>query len=178
MPTGSQYDDDLENEELEGSNLVKDLRRQIANLTKANVKLETQLQTFTTQQRSTVLSDALKAKGLNPSAAKFYPADAEVTDEAVTAWITENADVFGPAQATSADETPAPGDPGEGQAQEQGQQVDAPSIIAPEDRAAFQRMQMAGLVGTTATTRDAEVLAGIHAAKSPEELTAFLSSQR
>lgn len=177
MPAGTQ-NDEYDDDDLDGddSSLVKDLRKQIKDLTRDNSKLQSQLGQFVTQQRQTTLAEALKAKGLNPSAAKFYPADADVDEEAITAWITENADVFGPVKAAT-DDTPAPGDPGEGQAL-QGQQVEIPSFVAPEDLAAFQRMQAASLVGTSATTRDAETLSGIKGAKTPEELTAFLRSQR
>jgi hypothetical protein len=183
VPNGSQFEEDeYEDDELEDSSLVKDLRKQIKDLSKTNGRLEKKLNTFVTQQRGSALADLLKDKGVSPAAAKFYPADADVDEESVTAWITENQDALGPikvADDATPTETPSPG---EGQPQAvapDGQQlVEIPSFVAPEDRAAFARMQAAQLVGTSATTRDAEMVNGIKQCKTAEELTAFLSSQR
>lgn len=177
MPTGNQQfdDDEYDDDELEGSKLVRDLRRQLKELSRENASLKEVNGTLSVKDRQRTLSDALTAKGLSEKAAKFYPADAELTPEAIDAWVSDNADIFGTVK--PANEAPTSEDPGEGQAPV-GQSVEAPAFVDADSEAAFRRMQAANLVGTSGTTRDQEVLRGIANAKTPEELTEFLRSAR
>lgn len=92
-----QYDDDDEMNEAPrgGSDLLKELRkanRQQAAQIKA---LTEQLQGFQTQARTSVLSEVLSKRGLKPGVAKFYPADADASEEAVVKWLDENGELFG-----------------------------------------------------------------------------------
>lgn len=92
------YEDDYDEDdftEVDESRLVKDLRKQLKDALKAKDELSTQVQTLSKTTRSQTLKDVLSSKNLNPKLANFYPADGEVTPEAVTTWVTEYADVFG-----------------------------------------------------------------------------------
>lgn len=93
MADNDQYDDedlDLDNE----ANLVRDLRRQIKSLSKEKAELAEQLTGLKSNARERSVADVLASKGVNAKVAKFIPADVE-GDEAIAAWLTENADVFG-----------------------------------------------------------------------------------
>jgi hypothetical protein len=94
-------DDDLDNEG--GSQLVKDLRKQLKQAKKDRDDLAAIADQFKAEQRKTAVSDALKARGARPELAKFYTGE-EASPEAVTAWLTENADLFGiPSETTPED---------------------------------------------------------------------------
>lgn len=173
MPAaGTQFEPDDEDnldETGEDSKLVKDLRRQLKEQAKRDAEREKQLTELTNRDRQRTLTEALTAKGVSPKLARFYPADAETTDEAIAGWLTENADAFGAAATT---ETTAP-DPGEGK-----QEEPAEPVVDPATEWAYRRMQAASLVGGTATTHEQDLLRQVRAAKSPEELTAFLRTAR
>ena len=83
-------DDDI----LDGADLVKDLRRQIKNLSKEKADLAAELSTVKAATRERSVADVLTARGVNAKVAKFIPADVE-GEEALNAWLEENADVFG-----------------------------------------------------------------------------------
>lgn len=176
MSNGSQFDDD-DNDGIEDSNLVKQLRKQLKAKDTEIDGLRGQFNELATRDRQRTLTEALSAKGLNAKAARFYPADAGLTDDAIASWISENADIFGAAAtgSGSTDETSAPS-PGEGAApvEQQGNTF----VPDPGTEAAYRRMQAASLVGSTGTTREQDMLRQIADAKSPEELTAFLRSAR
>jgi len=94
-------DDDLDNEG--GSQLVKDLRKQLKQAKKDRDDLAAIAEQFKAEQRKAAVSEALKARGARPELAKFYTGD-EASPEAVTAWLTENAELFGiPAETTPED---------------------------------------------------------------------------
>jgi hypothetical protein len=93
----SDYDD-----QLEGTELVKQLRNQLKAQTKANNEALEELKGFRQEQRTQKLASKLTEKGLNAKVAKLVPQDVEDVD----AWLTEYGDVFGIKQAET--ETPAP----------------------------------------------------------------------
>lgn len=95
-------DDDLDNEG--GSQLVKDLRKQLKQAKKDRDELAALADQFKAEQRKTAVSEALKARGARPELAKFYTGE-EASPEAVTAWLTENADLFGIPAETTPEET-------------------------------------------------------------------------
>lgn len=176
MPNGNDdHDDDDEFGGVEDSKLVKDLRRQLKEKSKREDELASQLKQLSDRDRSRTLTEALTAKGLSVKAAKFYPADADLTDEAIASWITDNADVFG--VKTTTDETPET-DPVEGTPPASTQDTPGESVVDPSTAAAYRRMQAASLTGSVSTSRDQDVLRGIAQAGSADELTAFLRSAR
>jgi hypothetical protein len=83
--------------ELDGSgeNGMKKLREAYDRKVKAEKDLRDKLAALEARERERTLGEVLSAKGLNAKLAKFYPAGAEATEEKVTAWVQENADVFG-----------------------------------------------------------------------------------
>lgn len=99
------YDEEDEQYQESGSNLVKDLRKQISAKTKAEKELREQLATLQKAHRDTTVRDALKSVGVSEKVARLVPADLEPTAEAVTAWYKEYADVFGAPQGAGAPES-------------------------------------------------------------------------
>lgn len=108
-------DHDDYTDEHDDSALVKDLRAQIKNLTAAKSAAESELTTVKASLRTTSVADILKAKGAKPAIAKFIGNDVEATEDAITAWLTENGELFGfdPASAGTGDAkaTEAPAGP-------------------------------------------------------------------
>jgi hypothetical protein len=82
----SDYDD-----QLEGTELVKQLRNQLKAQTKANNEALEELKGFRQEQRTRTVASKLTEKGLNAKVAKLVPQDVEDVD----AWLTEYGDVFG-----------------------------------------------------------------------------------
>ena len=93
----SDYDD-----QLEGTDLVKQLRTQLKAQKKASDEALEELKGFRQEQRTRTLASKLTEKGLNAKVAKLVPADVEDVD----AWLTEYGDVFGITQNGS--EAPPP----------------------------------------------------------------------
>lgn len=99
---GENYDDDdLDVENDNDSNLVRDLRKQLKAAKKAQDETQARLAEFEAQARKASVADVLKSRGARPEIAKFYNGD-DTSPEAVNAWLTENAELFG--VDTSADE--------------------------------------------------------------------------
>jgi len=77
------------------SDLLKQLRKELKNKTKALSELETQVNGFRQSQREATIKSVLESKGVSPKIAKFIPADIETSPEVISGWIEDNADVFG-----------------------------------------------------------------------------------
>ena len=88
------------------SDLLKQLRKELKNKTKALSELEQQLNTVRASQRDATIKTVLESKGINPKIAKFIPTDVDSSPEVISTWIDENADVFG--IASNKEEQPAP----------------------------------------------------------------------
>ena len=84
---GNQYTED-ENEELEGNDLIKDLRRQVKGLSKDKNDLSNELNTMKGTVRERSVAEVLSAKGVNTKVAKLIPSDVE-GEEAITKWLEE-----------------------------------------------------------------------------------------
>ena len=80
--------------EVEDSHLVKDLRKQLNEALKAKKVFEEELGQYKSQLRERSVAEVLQSKGVNPKVAKFLPSDVD-GDEAIGAWLEENADLFG-----------------------------------------------------------------------------------
>lgn len=94
----NQYEDDYEDdeqEELDGTDLVKKLRKAERLKEKKIKELESELSEIRTARRSDVINSVLSERGVNTKVAKFIPSDVEPTPDALNSWLEENADVFG-----------------------------------------------------------------------------------
>lgn len=90
------YDDtDFDtDEELSGSDLIKQLRKQINELSKAVKEKDAQIADFYTQSREQEIAEALTEMGVNPKVARFVPDDVEDWSD-LENWLGEYGDVFG-----------------------------------------------------------------------------------
>lgn len=147
------YDEDDYDTPGQESNLVKDLRKQLREATKERDALQEQVTTLSKVTRTSSLKEVLESKKLNPKLAVFYPADGEVTPEAVDAWAKEYADVFG---IQTQEEAPA-----------------EPAIDAEQAQLYGRMVAEQGVPGTA---KLADLAAQIQNAKSAEELEAILRS--
>lgn len=92
----AQYDDDdLEfDADASGSDLVKQLRKQVNELSKALKERDTQLEEFLVQSREQDIAEVLSEMGVNPKVAAFVPDSVEDVDD-LEQWLGEYGDVFG-----------------------------------------------------------------------------------
>lgn len=79
----------------EDSKLVKDLRKQLREMTKERDELNGELSGFKVKDRQSQVASLLEAHEANPKIARFMPADIELTKEAVGKWLDDEGDVFG-----------------------------------------------------------------------------------
>ena len=93
----NQYEDDYEDDdqELDGTDLVKKLRKAERLKEKRIKELETELSEIRGARRTDVINSVLSERGVNTKIAKFIPSDVEPTPDALNSWLEENADVFG-----------------------------------------------------------------------------------
>lgn len=77
------------------TDLVKKLRRDLKIAQKKNKELESTLGELSKSQRERVLKDVFASRGVNPKVAAFVPNDLDASEEAISQWIENNADVFG-----------------------------------------------------------------------------------
>ena len=62
---------------------------------KRNKDLESSLGELTKSQRERVLKDVFTSRGVNPKVAAFIPNDLDASEEAISGWLEQNADIFG-----------------------------------------------------------------------------------
>ena len=95
------YWDDDEEEDTEtdlytsDTDLVKKLRKALKAEQKRNKELESSLGELSKSQRERILKDVFSSRGVNPKVAAFVPSDLDASEEAISAWLEQNADVFG-----------------------------------------------------------------------------------
>jgi len=153
----NQYEDDEDdfvNEEAETDNGPANLRKALKRAEKEKKELSEQLAQIQSDLRSRSVKDVLASKGVPEKVAKFIPGDIS-TPEAVDAWLTENADVFGFQPAGT---EPAP-----------------TSEETKANVAAYQRINAASQNANT-PSRDQDLAAKIAGAKTVEELNALTGS--
>jgi len=95
-----EEDDDLDTEneaQLDGSDLLKKLRKAKRADEKRIKELTEQLEGFSKAQRESTVKAILEQKGVNQKAARLVlkDLDGDFSEEAVTNWLDENADLFG-----------------------------------------------------------------------------------
>lgn len=135
------------------------LRDHLKKVEDQNSALQKQVAELVAQQRRNSVADALQAKGYDRGVAALYGGDPEKLDE----WLTQ----VSPFLATKPADTSAPG-----AAQAPGA---APASTVPADgQAAIQQLQGMGQNAAAPQGSEAEQIAQMRNAQSPEELMRFL----
>ena len=88
-------DDDDFTQEDSSNDLVKQLRKASKQKDKELQELRSQFETLSKGQRERAIKDALAARGVNSKIASFIPQDIDPTEESVSKWLEDYADVFG-----------------------------------------------------------------------------------
>ena len=90
------YEDDDDFDMNDSSNdLVKQLRKASKQKDKELNELRAQFESLSKGQRERAIKDALAARGVNGKIAAFIPQDIDPTEESVSKWLEDYADVFG-----------------------------------------------------------------------------------
>ena len=94
-----EEDEDLDTDngaQLDGSDLLKKLRKAKRNDEKRIKELTEQLEGLTKVRREQIVKEVLEKKGVNAKAARLVLKDLdEVNEESVNNWLDDNADLFG-----------------------------------------------------------------------------------
>ena len=90
-------DDDFDTDS--GNDLVKQLRKATKQKDKELAELKAQYENLSKAQRERAIKDALASRGVNSKIASFIPQDIDPTEESVSKWLEDYADVFGVQQA-------------------------------------------------------------------------------
>jgi len=90
-------DQDTDNEtQMDGSDLLKKLRKAKRNDEKRIKELTEQLEGLSKSQRERVVKEVLEKKGVNPKAQRLILKDLEdISEESVNNWLDDNGDLFG-----------------------------------------------------------------------------------
>ena len=90
-------DQDTDNEtQMDGSDLLKKLRKAKRNDEKRIKELTEQLEGLSKSQRERIVKEVLDKKGVNPKAQRLILKDLEdVSEESVNNWLDDNGDLFG-----------------------------------------------------------------------------------
>ena len=93
-------DDDQDTDtdvQMDGSDLLKKLRKAKRSDEKRIKELTEQLEGFSKAQRESTVKSVLEKKGVNQKAARLVlkDLDGDFSEEAVSNWLDENADLFG-----------------------------------------------------------------------------------
>ena len=89
------YEDDDYSVEDTANDLVKQLRKANKQKEKELADLKSQFENLSKAQRERAIKDALASRGVNQKIAAFIPQDIDPTEESVSKWLGEYADVFG-----------------------------------------------------------------------------------
>ena len=90
------YEDDDDFDMNDSSNdLVKQLRKASKQKDKELNELKAQFESLNKAQRERAIKDALASRGVNSKIASFIPQDIDPTEESVSKWLEDYADVFG-----------------------------------------------------------------------------------
>jgi hypothetical protein len=89
------YEDDDDFTEDSSNDLVKQLRKATKQKDKELAELKAQFESLNKSQRERAIKDALAARGVNGKIASFIPQDIDPTEESVSKWLEDYADVFG-----------------------------------------------------------------------------------
>jgi hypothetical protein len=89
------YEDDDDFNDDSSNDLVKQLRKASKQKDKELNELRSQFESLSKGQRERSIKDALTSRGINPKIASFIPQDIDPTEESVSKWLEDYADVFG-----------------------------------------------------------------------------------
>jgi chorismate mutase len=140
-------DDDFDTPSNDGNDLVKQLRKATKQKDKELAELKAQYESLAKANRERAIKDALASRGVNSKIASFIPQDIDPTEESVSKWLEDYADVFG-VQTQSNQATPN---------------------VDPKQAAAYQRMTNAIEQGATPEFQE-EVYRRLMNANTREEL--------
>ena len=143
----SNYDYDDDDFDSDSGDLVKQLRKANKQKEKELADLKAQFESISKANRERAIKDALASRGVNPKIASFIPQDIDPTEESVSKWLTDYADVFG-VETQAAPATPN---------------------IDPAQAAAYQRMTNTVESGNTPEL-EADIMRRLMNAGSKEEL--------
>ena len=91
-----EYEDDDDDFTNDSSNdLVKQLRKASKQKDKELQELRAQFDNLSKGQRERAIKDVLATRGVNSKIASFIPQDIDPTEESLSKWLDDNADVFG-----------------------------------------------------------------------------------
>ena len=139
-------DDDFTMED-SSNDLVKQLRKASKQKDKELNELKAQFESLNKSQRERAIKDALASRGVNSKIASFIPQDIDPTEESVSKWLEDYADVFG--IETS--------------------QTQATPNVNPNDAAAYKRMTNSADSGTS-PEHNGDIMQRLMNANSKEEL--------
>jgi hypothetical protein len=149
-------DDDLDTETeapMDGSDLLKKLRKAKRADEKRIKELTEQLEGLSKAQRERTVKEVLEKKGVNPKAVRLILKDIDdVSEESVNNWLEDNGDLFG---LTPTEDAPA---------------------VSNVDRAAL-RQQDAVTQGATTPDRAENLEQRLNSAESADEILSILRSQ-
>jgi hypothetical protein len=138
---------------MDGSDLLKKLRKAKRNDEKRIKELTEQLEGLSKAQRERTVKEVLDKKGVNPKAQRLILKDLdEVTEESVNNWLADNGDLFGLTQ---------------------------PEVTQEQElnRAALRQQDVVAQLGMT-PDRAEDLLSRINNAASAEELNSIIYSQQ
>ena len=145
---------DTDNEvQMDGSDLLKKLRKAKRNDEKRIKELTEQLEGLSKSQRERTVKEVLEQKGVNPKAQRLILKDLdEITEESVNNWLEDNGDLFGLTQ---------------------------PEVTQEKElnRAALRQQDVVTQLGST-PDRAEDLLSRINNAASAEELNSIIFSQQ
>jgi len=147
-------DQDTDNEvQMDGSDLLKKLRKAKRNDEKRIKELTEQLEGLSKSQRERTVKEVLEQKGVNPKAQRLILKDLDdITEESVNNWLEDNGDLFG---------------------------LTKPEVSEEKElnRAALRQQDVVTQLGST-PDRAEDLLSRINNAASAEELNSIIFSQQ
>jgi transposase-like protein len=150
-------EDDLDTESdapMDGSDLLKKLRKAKRADEKRIKELTEQLEGFSKEQRERTVKEVLEKKGVNPKAVRLILKDLDtVNEESVNNWLDDNGDLFGLTQSQEA------------------------SKVSDIDRAAL-RQQDSVTQGALTPDKAEDLNMRLNNAESAEEIISLLRSQQ
>jgi len=149
-------EDDLDTEtevQMDGSDLLKKLRKAKRNDEKRIKELTEQLEGLSKAQRERTVKEVLEQKGVNPKAQRLILKDLDdISEESVNNWLEDNGDLFG---------------------------LTKPEVNEEQElnRAALRQQDVVTQLGST-PDRAEDLLSRINNAASAEELNSIIFSQQ
>ena len=145
---------DTDNEvQMDGSDLLKKLRKAKRNDEKRIKELTEQLEGLSKAQRERTVKEVLEQKGVNPKAQRLILKDLDdISEESVNTWLEDNGDLFGLTQPEVSEEKEL-------------------------NRAALRQQDVVAQLGMS-PDRAEDLLSRINNAASAEELNSIIYSQQ